>query len=246
MSLGRIFGTEEDKRNCAFYFKIGACRHGEGCSRLHNRPNFSPTILIPNMYQPPQPQANGVSEDPKEHFADFCDDILSELKNHGHVEELNVCNNMGEHLFGNVYIKFNDEEEAERALDALKGRYYRGRMLKVEYSPVTDFSESKCRQFEQSHCDRGAFCNFMHCHPPPDHLRQYFQQMRMRSRHAAVRSRSTGRRNSRDSEYDEIRIRNDSPERRALIAKWNREREANLYKEAKRSEQLISPMQRSR
>ena len=27
--------------NCSFYFKIGACRHGERCSRLHNKPTFS-------------------------------------------------------------------------------------------------------------------------------------------------------------------------------------------------------------
>eukprot|EP01047_Picozoa_sp_COSAG01_P099181 COSAG01_NODE_29244_length_642_cov_0.732965_1_plen_73_part_10 len=35
--LARIFGTEEDKVNCPFYFKIGACRHGDRCSRLHNK-----------------------------------------------------------------------------------------------------------------------------------------------------------------------------------------------------------------
>lgn len=27
--------------NCSFYFKIGACRHGDRCSRLHNKPTFS-------------------------------------------------------------------------------------------------------------------------------------------------------------------------------------------------------------
>jgi len=31
--LARIHGTEEDKVNCPFYFKIGACRHGDKCSR---------------------------------------------------------------------------------------------------------------------------------------------------------------------------------------------------------------------
>lgn len=56
--LASIFGTEKDKWasqcpagasplhipfrvNCSFYFKIGACRHGERCSRLHNKPTFS-------------------------------------------------------------------------------------------------------------------------------------------------------------------------------------------------------------
>ena len=35
--LASIFGTEKDKVNCSFFFKIGACTHGERCSRIHNR-----------------------------------------------------------------------------------------------------------------------------------------------------------------------------------------------------------------
>lgn len=113
-NLARIYGTEEDKVNCPFYFKvskgttataadsssdseadaasicallaraavfvtaplsiaadpvptlcvcvllsspllfqIGACRHGDRCSRTHNRPLFSQTLLIPHMYTLP-------------------------------------------------------------------------------------------------------------------------------------------------------------------------------------------------
>jgi len=44
--LARIHGTEEDKVNCPFYYKIGACRHSDRCSRLHHKPAFSPTLLI--------------------------------------------------------------------------------------------------------------------------------------------------------------------------------------------------------
>jgi len=51
----RIIGTEEDKVNCPFYFKIGACRHGDGCSRTHLRPHFSQTLMIPHLYIPPAP-----------------------------------------------------------------------------------------------------------------------------------------------------------------------------------------------
>ncbi|CAI9722651.1 splicing factor U2AF 35 kDa subunit-like isoform X1 [Octopus vulgaris] len=52
--LASIFGTEKDKVNCSFYFKIGACRHGERCSRLHNKPTFSQTVLLQNLYLNPQ------------------------------------------------------------------------------------------------------------------------------------------------------------------------------------------------
>lgn len=41
--------------NCAFYHKMGACRHGDGCSRKHNKPVFSETIILQNMYQRPLP-----------------------------------------------------------------------------------------------------------------------------------------------------------------------------------------------
>ena len=30
-----------------------ACRHGDRCSRMHNRPTISQTILLQNMYQNP-------------------------------------------------------------------------------------------------------------------------------------------------------------------------------------------------
>jgi len=58
--LASIFGTEKDRVNCPFYFKIGACRHGDRCSRLHTKPSISPTILLSNMYQRPDSITPGV------------------------------------------------------------------------------------------------------------------------------------------------------------------------------------------
>nr|XP_031841756.1 splicing factor U2AF 35 kDa subunit-like [Nomia melanderi] len=55
--LASIFGTEKDKVNCSFYFKIGACRHGDRCSRIHNKPTFSQTCLLQNLYVNPQNSA---------------------------------------------------------------------------------------------------------------------------------------------------------------------------------------------
>jgi hypothetical protein len=54
--LARIHGTEEDKVNCPFYFKIGACRHGDRCSRQHHKPPFSQTMIVQHMYQNPASQ----------------------------------------------------------------------------------------------------------------------------------------------------------------------------------------------
>lgn len=42
--------------------------------------------------------------------------IHDELVKHGKIEELNVCENLGDHMVGNVYVKFEDEENADSAL----------------------------------------------------------------------------------------------------------------------------------
>ena len=48
-------------------------------------------------------------------------------------------------MIGHVYVKYTDEEMASEALDNLNGRYYDGRLMAEEYSPVTDFREAQCR-----------------------------------------------------------------------------------------------------
>ena len=125
--LASIFGTEKDRVNCPFYFKIGACRHGDRCSRLHNRPTISPTLVLVNMYQRPDMITPGVDAqgqpiDPRkmqEHFEDFYEDIFEELSKFGEIENLNVCDNLADHMIGNVYVQFREEDQAAAAHTAL-------------------------------------------------------------------------------------------------------------------------------
>ena len=70
-------------------------------------------------------------------------------------------------MIGHVYCKFRDEEEASDALQVMNGRYYDGRRMDVEFSPVTDFREARCRDFDEDACARGGFCNFLHVKPVP-------------------------------------------------------------------------------
>jgi len=88
--------------------------------------------------------------------------IRSELAKFGHLLELHVCDNVGDHLIGNVYARYEWETEAQTAVDNLNNRWYAGRPLYAELSPVTDFREACCRQNENGECNRGGFCNFMH------------------------------------------------------------------------------------
>jgi len=161
--LQSIFGTEKDKVNCPFYFKIGACRHGDKCERRHNKPTLSQTLIIVNMYQNPATNPNYVEDkNAQEIFEDFYEDIYDELATYGEIEELNVCENICDHMIGNVYVKYFKEEDAEKALRGLTGRFYGGKPIVAEFSPVTDFREASCRQYEMHECLRGGHCNFMH------------------------------------------------------------------------------------
>jgi splicing factor U2AF 35 kDa subunit len=78
-------------------------------------------------------------------------------------------------------VKFSDEEDAETAVQALNGRYYAGRVLKVEYSPVTDFREARCRQYDEGTCGRGHYCNFMHVKEPAKELRKHLEKVHLNS-----------------------------------------------------------------
>ncbi|ORZ27125.1 splicing factor U2AF subunit [Lobosporangium transversale] len=162
--LASIYGTEKDKVNCSFYFKIGACRHGDRCSRKHVKPNFSQTILIPNVYHNPSHDANCnmTKQEIQEDFDNIYEDFFVELAKYGEIEEMHVCDNIGDHLVGNIYARFKYEEDAGNAVESLNNRFYAGRPLWAELSPVTDFREACCRQYENSECTRGGLCNFMH------------------------------------------------------------------------------------
>ena len=67
---------------------------------------------------------------------------------YGEVEEMNVCDNLGDHLVGNVYIKFRTEEDAAKAVAELNNRWFGGRPIHAELSPVTDFREACCRKLK--------------------------------------------------------------------------------------------------
>ncbi|XP_004089246.1 splicing factor U2AF 26 kDa subunit isoform X2 [Nomascus leucogenys] len=118
--LASIFGTEKDKVNRSFYFKIGACRHGDRCSRLHNKPTFS-------------------------------QEVFTELQEkYGEIEEMNVCDNLGDHLVGNVYVKFRREEDAERAVAELSNRWFNGQAVHGNVPEVASATSCICDPFPRT------------------------------------------------------------------------------------------------
>uniref|UniRef100_A0A671T691 U2 small nuclear RNA auxiliary factor 1 n=1 Tax=Sinocyclocheilus anshuiensis TaxID=1608454 RepID=A0A671T691_9TELE len=190
--LASIFSAEKDKVNCAFYFKIGACRHGDRCSRLHNKPTFSQVCLHLKLY------TRAVSDlEMQEHYDEFFL-VFTEMEKYGEVEEMNLCDNLGDHLVGNVYVKFWREEDAEKTVLDLNNRWCNGQPIHSELSPVTDFREACCRQYEMGSCTRGGFCNFMHLKPISRELRrERYGRHRKRYRKSSSSKASLVRANDR-------------------------------------------------
>ncbi|CAE7501459.1 U2AF35A [Symbiodinium natans] len=158
-------------------------------------------------------------------------------------------------MIGNVYVKYYHEEDAERALMKLTGRFYSGKLIQAEYTTVSDFREARCRAFHETRCNRGAYCNFMHIkHIPraikrrvvremyddhPEYLGQTAKKSKKdkdkdRDRDRDRRSRSR-RREKEKKEKDRgdkgaaaPPARQTSEERRAMIASWNAEKEGGV------------------
>eukprot|EP01118_Nematostelium_gracile_P017333 TRINITY_DN736_c0_g1_i1.p1 TRINITY_DN736_c0_g1~~TRINITY_DN736_c0_g1_i1.p1 ORF type:complete len:228 (+),score=47.66 TRINITY_DN736_c0_g1_i1:50-733(+) len=205
-----IFGTEKDKVNCPFYFKMGACRHGDQCERKHLKPTLSQTLLLSHMYTNPLLRANFSEKRAQEDYDDFYEDVYSELIKYGDIDEMHVCDNICEHLLGNVYVKFFREGDADKALKSLTGRFYGGRPVVAEFSPVTDFREASCRQYENRECTRGGHCNFMHLKQITRELHKYLFYKRKQA--AKIRDRDKKRSRSR-SPRKERRSRSRSPKK---------------------------------
>lgn len=70
------------------------------------------------------------------------------------------------------FLQFRREEDAEKAAKDLNNRWFGGRPVYAELSPVTDFREACCRQYEMGECTRSGFCNFMHLKPISRDLRR--------------------------------------------------------------------------
>jgi splicing factor U2AF 35 kDa subunit len=154
----------------------------------------------------------------QEDFLVFFEDIYMELSKFGHLEALHVVDNLGDHMIGHIYANFQDEEMASDALQGLQGRYYDGRLLQVEFSPVTDFREARCRDYDEEACARGGFCNFLHVKPVPLCLIRSMEEdiveearrlawEKDEKEHEARRERKKKHREDRDNDGDRDRER---------------------------------------
>ena len=151
---------------CAFYNKIGACRHGEKCSKKHIKLTTSKTLLLANLYQNPKLNKNETEElsekQIQEQFELFYQDIFIHLAKMSQVYDLVVCENENNHLNGNVYVQFTKASDASMVNTSLNQEWFNGRPVHSDLSPVTDFHYAHCRAYDTNSCERGEMCNYMH------------------------------------------------------------------------------------
>ena len=223
--------------NCFFYSKVGACRHGDHCTRIHNKPMISQTIMFKHLYQNPPAaiafaEGSKVSEkDLKEALKDlekFYEEIFIELSNFGELKELYVVDNLGDHLIGNVYARFNDEASASKAFNSLAGKCYHNNLVEEEYSPIYSVNDARCKKFDEGKCQRGGLCNFLHIKQINKSLIKSLKDEMYENHPEYKKNRINNfiRRNNRNHEHsssDSSLDRYDNYSRKKIIKRWNEE-----------------------
>lgn len=176
----RELRLERSRASCPFYSKTGACRFGNRCSRKHDFPTSSPTLLVKSMFTTfgmeqcrrddydSDASLEYSEEETYQQFLDFYHDVLPEFKNVGKVIQFKVSCNLEPHLRGNVYVQYQSEEECQAALSLFNGRWYAGRQLQCEFCPVTRWKIAICGLFEMQKCPKGKHCNFLHVFRNPN------------------------------------------------------------------------------
>ncbi|CAL4171557.1 unnamed protein product [Meganyctiphanes norvegica] len=167
---------------CPFFIKTGACRFGITCSRLHEYPSSSRSILLPNMYSHfglSGALLDGLDSDMAleyedsetyQHFRTFFQDILPEFQKCGRVSQLRVCCNTNSHLRGNVYVQYENEMAALRAVTLFNGRWYAGRQISCMFVNMERWKPAICGMYWRQLCPKGGQCNFLHTFHNPGRM----------------------------------------------------------------------------
>ncbi|XP_041378782.1 LOW QUALITY PROTEIN: U2 small nuclear ribonucleoprotein auxiliary factor 35 kDa subunit-related protein 2-like [Gigantopelta aegis] len=249
----------EDKINCPFFIKTGACRYGDGCSRTHPIPDSSTTLIIRGMYSHvvlTQLQLDEHDQDVAlevraisdmicyKIFKEFYEDVFPEFKKHGEIVQFKVSCNYEPHLRGNVYVQYSTEEECARALQQFNGRYYAGKQLTCHFCPVEKWKTAICGLNDLRRCPKGKHCNFLHVFRNPDGSfnwpeKDYEEESKKKERSRSPQERGRYRRPMRYS-----RSRSRSVERR----RRNRRSHSGsvLQREDERGYRYRSPRPRKR
>ncbi|XP_033368396.1 U2 small nuclear ribonucleoprotein auxiliary factor 35 kDa subunit-related protein 2 isoform X3 [Parus major] len=243
-------GTEKDRANCPFYIKTGSCRFGDRCSRKHNYPTSSKTLLVRGMFitfgmeqcrrddYDTDASLEYSDEETYQQFLEFYEDVLPEFQNVGKVVQFKVSCNYEPHLRGNVYVQYQSEKDCQAALALFSGRWYAGRQLHCEFCPVTRWKTAICGLFERQKCPRGKHCNFLHVFKNPNNeFWEANRDIRISPERTHQSSKNSERRNRsshRDDYYSRSRRRGSPSPDHSYRRNGESERKKNRRKNKRR------------
>ncbi|XP_030327894.1 U2 small nuclear ribonucleoprotein auxiliary factor 35 kDa subunit-related protein 2 isoform X2 [Strigops habroptila] len=220
------------------------------CSRKHNYPTSSKTLLVRGMFitfgmeqcrrddYDTDASLEYSDEETYQQFLEFYEDVLPEFQNVGKVVQFKVSCNYEPHLRGNVYVQYQSEKDCQAALALFSGRWYAGRQLHCEFCPVTRWKTAICGLFERQKCPRGKHCNFLHVFKNPNNeFWEANRDIRISPERTNQLSKNSERRNRtshRDDYYSRSRRRGSPSPDHSYRRNGESERKKNRRKNKRR------------
>uniref|UniRef100_A0A8D8HS53 U2 small nuclear ribonucleoprotein auxiliary factor 35 kDa subunit-related protein 1 n=1 Tax=Culex pipiens TaxID=7175 RepID=A0A8D8HS53_CULPI len=244
--LGQMVDTRPGANACGFFGKIGVCRYGIRCSSNHPTPGLSQLLLIPNFFAHPalddrnNPEYgtdSGIEFDEDELYRcykEFFHDIIAEFESFGSIQYIFVCRNHAVHLRGNVFIQYDSVRSAAKAQQRMNGRFYASRQLHVEFRSPISWPAAVCGLFEQSRCQKGKNCNYLHLMRNPVIKYRYCHSKELHS--VRESQRMSQRSQPQDRSWDDIEI----PAKQRTNWRWSETPEVEAPSRNGRSQSRLS------
>ena len=170
---------EKDISICPIFEKTGCCPHGDFCPLYHMISPLSRCLVFHHLYPNPlffksffyqkenETSLNFDEKELQQSFDAFFMDVFLELSQFGKVDDLFVAGNLCPHLYGNVFVRFDECDDAMAAHIGLENRYYAGRKVHSSFVPLEILSSSICNEHN---CIHQSNCNFVHMLVPSKHV----------------------------------------------------------------------------
>lgn len=144
-------------QECQFFYKVGSCRHGPKCVRMHVLPTSSKVIMLASL------SLNEKSPAGAKGIERIIQDVFVEIASIAPIKEILIAANESPHLKGAMYISFASEKEAETVMNNINTRWFRLRPIFAHYLPSQAVHMVICR--EADGCQRRLDCNYVHPMP---------------------------------------------------------------------------------
>ncbi|KAG5614770.1 hypothetical protein H5410_014594, partial [Solanum commersonii] len=110
----------------------------------------------------------------QKHFKDFYNDLSEELNKYGEIDSLHICDNLDDHMVGNVYVQFGEEEKAATVVDIATLCTLKRSVGNCDISCLEALYQSNGTQNEGDPTNPTIFIGNLDASVTNDHLRRVF------------------------------------------------------------------------